>query len=87
MARKKSTLGPLAQEAIEFARARPRRNPPDPGDVDDLVQGFCVTKKSEGEDLSDYDEEEWREALMAIGVSEDDVASYLEDVASWGVDD
>jgi hypothetical protein len=80
-------LGPLAQDAIAYARTHPRRNPPEPGDLDELVNGFCVTKKMQGEDMSDYDEEQWREAFLAMGVDENELASYMEDVASWGVDD
>lgn len=79
-------MGLLAEKALDFVRRNPRQNPPDDLEVDDRVQGFCVERKTQGEALGNYDEDEWREALEALGVPDIDVASYMEDVASWGVD-
>ncbi len=79
-------MNPLAKEALEFVQRHPRRNPPEAAEIDERVQGFCVEKKTAGDDLGKYDDGEWREALEALGVSDADLPSYLEDVASWGVD-
>jgi len=80
-------MATLAEQALEFARRHPRQNPPDDDDTEDLVQGFCIEKKTQGEDLSGWDEDDWRQALAALGVSDQEIPSFLEDVASWGVDD
>jgi len=77
----------LEQQAAEFARSRPRQNPPDADEVDELVQSFIIEKKTEGEELSSWTEEEWREALTKLGVPDDFLGSFMEDVAAWGVDD
>lgn len=80
----KQSLDKLAEQ---FMRKHPRQNPPDDEDVDELVQRFCIERKMAGQDLSTWDEQDWRSALAKIGVSEDLAPSYMEDVASWGVDD
>lgn len=77
----------LAEQALTFVRSRPRKNPPDDAEIDVRVQGFCIEKKREGADLSTWDEDDWRDALRALGVEEFQIPSYLEDVSSWGVDD
>lgn len=77
----------LADEAFEYVRRTPRRNPPDDVDVSFRVQGFCIDKKMRGDDLGDNSESEWRDALEVLGVEEDALPMYMEDVASWSVDD
>lgn len=77
----------LEKMAEEFARRHPRQNPPEEVDVDELVQQFCIERKISGQDLATWDEQDWRAALKKIGVSPDLASSYMEDVASWGVDD
>jgi LmbE family N-acetylglucosaminyl deacetylase len=79
-------MGPLAERALDFARKRPRQNPPEDGEIDERVQEFCIEQKTRGEALGEFDEGEWREALEALGVDDIDLASYMEDVASWGTD-
>lgn len=80
-------MGPLADQALDFVRRNPRRNPPDEDEIDERVQGFCIEKKRQGENLSEWTEEDWREALGALGVHDEELGTYLEVVASWGVDD
>jgi hypothetical protein len=80
-------MGPLAKQALNFVRRNPRRNPPDEDEIDERVQGFCIEKKRQGENLSEWSEEEWREALVTLGVPDEELGTCLEEVASWGVDD
>ena len=80
-------MATLAEQALDFVRRNPRRNPPEPGEIEDRVNGFCIEKKTEGEALGQWDEEEWRSALENLGVADFELSCYLEDVASWGVDD
>ena len=74
----------LARMADEYMGSI-RRNPPEP--VDERIDGFCVAIKSEGDRLSKWTETDWILALERLGVDNGDLASTMEQVASWGVDD
>jgi hypothetical protein len=55
--------------------------------VDERVDGFCVSIKEHGEPLSQWSEIDWILALERLGVEDGNLASTMESVASWGVDD
>lgn len=78
----------LATLARAFARAHPRRNPPE-DDLDTRVDLFITERKRNYEKLStkERSEDAWRDALSALGVPDEDMPIYLEQVAGWGVDD
>jgi hypothetical protein len=62
-----------------------RPNPPQT--TDEVVDGLCVHIKADAGDISAWDEFEWLEALAKMGVPDELLASKMEDVATWGVDD
>jgi hypothetical protein len=75
----------LAQMARRYAQSELRQNP-EPT-VDEVVDGFCVEIKKDGGRLSKWSETDWLDALGELGVGDGDLASTMESVASWGVDD
>jgi hypothetical protein len=59
-------------------------NPPDPAV---MLNQFLYEIQKSGNDLSSWDEEDWREALLRFGFAEEDLPDALENLASWGVVD
>lgn len=52
-----------------------------------IFNEVCADLKGSGARMSDWDEDEWRQAMADAGIPEDMHCDLLESAASWGVDD
>lgn len=73
---------------IDFAEQFAKRLHQNPRlDASSRVTQFVSEVQASGEDLGKWDEDTWILALRKLGLSDDQIAAALEDVASWGVVD
>lgn len=78
-------MRPELKKAIQVAiKATPRKNPPgDDEGYSDRVSALAETYVRDGKRLSDVGESELMDALEALGVPDEQIASQMETLASW----